>query len=522
MRCRAIRITTDGNPAVGRALPIKLLVVAVFVVGNGFGCNGHGTAAEEERPKEVRTAIPAPRRAGEDWPRFLGPLGTGVSSETGLAESWPADGPPIVWSKSIGVGYSAPSVRGNRLVFHHRQGREEIVECVQADTGEPVWKYGYSTSYRDPYGYNDGPRCTPLLTKDRCYTFGAEGKLLCLNLETGNEIWLRDTQKDFKVPQAFFGVGCTPILEGNLLITLVGGQPNSGVVAFDAATGKTVWESVGRDTWHGAETGLSNSPKYEWTGDEMVVSYSSPFAATIHGRRHILCLMRQGLVSVDPNDGAVNFKYWFMSRDYESVNAARPVVIGDKIFLSAAYNVGSALLEVNPDGKSIREVWRNTRNMLNHWSTATVVGDNIYGFSGRHENEAELRCLEIATGKIVWKTSGFDGQIRDLEQDPKTGAILDKKSGQTIPFPFFGRGSMTLADGKFLVLGERGTLALAKVNSEKFEEISRTSYKEISYPVWPAPVLSHGFLYLRDEDTLLCLDLIPANDDKKSSKGTAR
>jgi outer membrane protein assembly factor BamB len=479
----------------------------LFALG---GCGGAGDAAGQEPQNAGATAAPVEVRAGEDWPMFLGPRGTGVSDETALMESWPAEGPPVAWSKSIGVGYSAPSVLGHRLVFHHRQGREEIVECLRADTGEPLWKHAYPTSYRDPYGYNDGPRCTPLLTKDRCYTFGAEGMLLCLDLESGSEIWLRDTQQDFKVPQAFFGVGCTPILEGSLLIALVGGQPNSGVVAFDAATGKTVWESVGRDTWDGAATGWSSDPNYKWTGEEMVASYSSPIAATIHGQRHILCLMRQGLVSVDPQSGAVNFKYWFTSRDYESVNAARPVVIGDRVFISAAYNVGSALLEVGKDGKSVAEVWRNPRNMLTHWSTAIAVDGHIYGFSGRHENEGELRCLDAATGKVVWKTNGYDGQISDLEQDPLTGAIREKGTTKIIPFPFFGRGSKTLADGKFIVLGERGTLAFVKLNAAKFEEISRVSYKEISYPAWPAPVLSRGRLYLRDEDTLLCLDLAPA------------
>jgi len=485
------------------------------------GCGAGDTAAGEAGDVEVRAAPAGEARTGEDWPIFLGPRGTGESGETGLLEEWPEEGPPILWSKNIGVGYSAPSVRGNRLVFHHRQGREEIVECVRADTGDPLWKHALPTEYRDPYGYNDGPRCTPLLTETRCYTFGAEGKLLCVDLESGNQIWLRDTLKDFQVPQAFFGVGCTPILEGNLIIALVGGQPNSGVVAFDAETGKTVWESVGRDTWEGAETGWSSPAKYRWTGDEMVASYSSPVAATIHGHRHVLCLMRQGLVSVDPKDGHVNFKYWFMSRDYESVNAARPVVIGDRIFLTAAYNVGSALLEVNQDGRGIREVWRNPRNLLAHWSTPIAIGEHIYGFSGRHENEGELRCLDIATGKVAWQSNGFSGSLDDLEQDRFTGAIRDRKTGKTIPFPFYGRGSKILADGKFIILGERGTLALARVSSEKLEEISRASYPQISYPAWAAPVLSRKRLYLRDEHSLVCLDLAPRLAGSSDGKETA-
>ena len=199
---------------------------------------------------------------------------------------------------------------------------------------------------------------TPLLTKDRCYTFGAEGKLICLDLEKGKPVWTRDVRADFNVPAGFFGVGCTPILEGNLLIALVGGQPDDGVVAFDAGTGKTVWKNVGQKTWDGATTDWPTEPKYRWTGTEMVVSYSSPIAATIHGRRHILCLMRQGLVSVDPADGHVNFSHWFCSRDYESVTAARPVVIDDKIFISAAYKVASALLQVAPSGRDVTVLWR--------------------------------------------------------------------------------------------------------------------------------------------------------------------
>lgn len=449
-------------------------------------------------------------RAGEDWPIFLGPEGTSISRETGLLDSWPESGPPVLWRAKLGVGYSAPSVRGNRLVVAHRQGREEIIDCLRADTGEPLWNFRYPTDYRDPYGYNDGPRCTPLLTKDRCYTFGAEGVLVCLDLESGTEIWRRETAKDFDIPQAFFGVGCTPILEGDLLITLVGGQPNSGVVAFNATNGRTVWESVGRDTWDGVETG---GPKYRWTGKEMVVSYSSPFGATIHGERHILCLMRQGLVSLDPKNGSDRFKYWFMSDDYESVNAARPVVIGDKVFISAAYESGSALLEVQKDGKSVQEVWRNRRNMLAHWSTPLVLGEHIYGFSGRHENQGELRCLDVAKGKVLWRTTGWSGPLNDLEQNSATGEIRLKSTGKTIPFPFYGRGSKILADGKFIVLGERGTLALVKASSEKFEEISRTSYPEIGYPAWAAPVLSRKRLYLRDEHDLICLDLAPATKE---------
>jgi outer membrane protein assembly factor BamB len=456
-------------------------------------------------PAPLAPAATSTPGTGTDWPWFLGPEHTGISTETGLLPQWRAEGPPLVWSIDVGTGYSAPSVRGERLVVHHRQDANEVVECVDALTSKPRWRYDYPSRFSDPYGYNNGPRCSPLLTEDRCYTLGAEGKLVCLKLDDGGHVWTRDLLKDFQVPEGFFGVGATPILEGDRLIVLVGGQPNSGVVALDAATGKTQWESVGRDTWNGVPD--ERGDPYEWIGDEMVVSYSSPIAATIHGRRHVLCLMRQGLVSVDPADGRVNFKYWFRSDVHESVNAARPVVVNDTILLSAAYRVGSSLLRVKPDGKSYDVVWRDERNLLAHWTTPIHHDGYYYGFSGRHEQEGELRCIKAEDGSVVWSTDGWGKPLDGIGQDSRTGGAVEAKTGAAIPWPFYGRGSAVLADGKLIVLGERGTLALTEIGPGGWKEISRCAVPRMKYPSWAAPVLSRGRLYLRSEEALVCLDL---------------
>lgn len=440
-----------------------------------------------------------------DWPWFLGPTHDGVSNETGLLKTWPEGGPPLVWQRDVGTGYSAPSVRGEKLVLHHRVGEEEVIECFHALTGESLWNYRYDSRFRDPYGYNNGPRCSPILTDDRCYTFGAEGKLVCLSLADGKQLWTRDCLADFTVPRGFFGVGSTPILERDRLIVAVGGQPNSGVVAFSAADGRTLWEAVGRETWNGVKDELGDS--YEWTGDEMIVSYSSPIAATIHGKRHVLCLLRQGLVSLDPTTGRENFKYWFRSDAHESVNAARPVVVGDTVLVSAAYRVGSALLRVHPDGSAYDVVWRDREDLLAHWTTPIYRDGHYYGFSGRHEQEGELRCIKAEDGAVVWSTTGWEGSLDALGQDPQTGDIVDRRTGKTIPWPFYGRGSAIWAEGKFIILGERGTLALADVSPTGWKEISRYAAPRMKNPSWTAPVLAHGQLYLRCEDALVCLDL---------------
>jgi outer membrane protein assembly factor BamB len=441
----------------------------------------------------------------EDWPWFLGQRHTGVSGEN-LQLDWTAEAPPVLWKAPIGTGYSAPSVLEDRVVVHHREGNREIVSCREVTTGKEIWAHAYPTTYEDPYGYNNGPRCSPVLTEERCFTLGAEGILACTSMKDGKPLWEADLRSKFTLPDAFFGVGCSPILDEDRLIVLVGGQPNSGVVAFDVSTGNILWQAVGKDTWDGVETDQAGR-KHEWSDDEMLVSYSSPVIEEIHGTKHLLCLMRQGLVSLNPKNGEENFHYWFRPKVHESVNAARPVVIENRVFVSAAYQLGSAMLEIESDGKHFREIWRDRKNMLAHWSTPIHVDGCIYGFSGRHENEGELRCISVKDGSLLWQTTGYEGDLKDLNRDRTTGHIIDTRTGEEIPYPFYGRGSLIQVGKRFIVLGERGTISLVDVDQEKFREHGRFALDEIMYPAWAAPVLSDGRMYLRSEKWIVCLDL---------------
>jgi outer membrane protein assembly factor BamB len=444
--------------------------------------------------------------ASADWPQFLGPQRNGISSETGLLDRWPTNGPPLVWARKVGTGYSAPSVRDGALVLHHRESDQEIVEAMEAGSGRTLWRHAYASQFMDPYGYNNGPRCTPLLTSNRCFTWGAEGRLLCLELTTGRLIWRRDTAREWQAPEAFFGVGSTPLLEDGKLIVMVGGQPNAGVVALDAGTGKTLWENVGRKTWDGVvPIGWRTTKPYEWTGSEKLASYSSPIAATIHGERHLFCLMRQGLVSLNPTHGEVRFSRWFQAPVDEAVNAMTPVVENDLVFISAAYyRVGSVLFRAKPDGRSFEEVWRSPAdplardpdtgrfvqpNLEVHWSTPMLHHAHLYAFSGRNEPDASLRCVELATGRLKWS--------RDENW----------RGGRASQPAVYGRGAMILVDGKLLVLGEGGKLGLFRPNPEQPEEVCSWQVPQLHYPCWTAPVLSRKKLYLRSEAFLLCFDL---------------
>ena len=199
--------------------------------------------------------------------------------------------------------------------------------------------------------------------------------------------------------------------------------------------------------------------------------------------------MRQGLVSLDPITGAENFHFWFRSRLNDSVNAMNPVVQDDLILISGAYyHVGSVLLQIAKDGRSVKEMWRKTVLEI-HWNTPVLHQGNLYAFSGRNEPDATFRCVEMKTGKLLW------------DRDERWAKYSSKQP------PVYGRGSAILADGKLIVLGEGGKLGLFNVNPGQAEEISHFQVPELHFPCWAAPVLSNKRLFLRCEDAVVCFNL---------------
>lgn len=420
-----------------------------------------------------------PLRAGNDWPRFLGPFGTSVSAEKGIIGPWPASGLKLVWQKPLGTGYGMPAISQGRLFQFDRDGDRARLRCFDSITGEFFWKFDYPTDYEDYYGYDNGPRCCPVVDGDRVYIFGAEGMLHCLRADHGQLIWKVDTRSTFHVVQNFFGVGSAPVVEEDLLIVQVGGsvknQDNvgpvkgngSGVVAFDKLTGKVRYK----------------------IGDELS-SYSSPVATTIGGRRWCFVLARGGLLAFEPASGKIDFHFPWRARALESVNASNPVVVDDQVFISECYGPGSAILKVKDGGYDV--LWtdadkRFNKSMMCHWNTPIAYEGYLYGCSGRHPDEAELRCIELATGKVMWSQ------------------------------PDLTLSSLLMVEGHFICLTEDGKMLLLKVNPHKYEEISRMElYKRgdpesslIRPPCWAAPILSHGLLYIRGKGKLLCFELIP-------------
>jgi outer membrane protein assembly factor BamB len=386
---------------------------------------------------------------GADWPQFRGPQRNGISPEKGLVQTWTKNGPPLVWEMEVGEGFSGPVVAGNRLILFHRVGDEDVVQCLDADTGKKRWKFKYATAYQDEIGKGDGPRSAPVIAGKRVYTLGAQGQLHCLELDSGKKVWARSINDDYNVKKNFFGVGTTPLVEGNLLLVNVGGK-KAGIVAFARDTGKEVWKATNAGA-----------------------SYSSPVAATIDGTRHVIFFTREGVVSLDPKEGTVRFQKRWRSRSAASVNAATPVVVKDHVFISASYETGALLLKVSKD--SAKEVWKSDEVLSNHYETSIYHNGFLYGMDGRQESGAQLRCVEFKTGKVRWTREGF------------------------------GCGSMLLADGKLIILTEAGDLVLLEPTPAAYREKARASI--LTDPCRAPIALANGRLYLRDNKKLICLNL---------------
>ena len=224
--------------------------VLLILVTLQFISNRQAPAAGQEALRDIGT-----RKQGVDWPKFLGPTADSKSTEKGIITKWPKQGPRIVWQRKLGISYDIGTVSKGRYFQFDRIGDKATLFCLNAETGKQIWEFSYRTGYVDLYGYNSGPRASPIVDGNRVYIFGVEGMLHCLRASDGELVWKFDTAKQFGVVQNFFGAGSTPVIDGNLLIAMVGGSPmdaqelppgrldlvegnGSGIVAFNKFSGE--------------------------------------------------------------------------------------------------------------------------------------------------------------------------------------------------------------------------------------------------------------------------------------------
>ena len=490
-----------GIPPMPKPMLKRLSFVAVAAMALGAGRGAAGEPGSPPAEQHSPGMADLWTRPGEDWGTFLGPTANGRSGLKGMAVPWPADGPRIVWHRELGEGYCGPAVAQGRCVICDRIGQEIRVRCLEAETGRELWQQRYPTDYVDTFGYDGGPRAAAVIAGDAVITFGPEGRLECRSLADGASRWRIDTSKAYHVVRNFFGVSAAPLVvdigEERLVIVQVGGSPpgsappsperldlvkglDSGLVAFDLATGRERWRS-----------------------SDQLASYSTPVRATIGGRDRLLAWMRDRFLVVDPATGAIQADFRWRADELFSVVAASPVVAGDEVLLSETYSPGSVLLKVNPAGlQPVRQDAtrsRPNRSLKSHWATPVLHDGHLYGSSGRNAGDALLVCADWKTGAIRWSESGL------------------------------GRSSVVWADEHLIVLGEFGDLVLVKATPDRYAEVSRTRLVGLATdtpnaasrgtqenrvellvaPCWAAPVIAHGYLYVRGQGRLVCLDLLP-------------
>lgn len=395
----------------------------------------------------------APAVSG-DWPQILGPQRDGTAVGERLADAWGAGGPREVWKRpGLGAGFAGVAVSGDTLVLFHRQGNAEVLEALHPKTGKAKWKLTIPTTFRPSFTSDDGPRCVPLIRDGRVYVFGSQGVLACVDLATGRSIWQRRTHAEFDAPEGYFGAGSSPILEGDtLMVNVGGGRSGAGIVAFQAKTGKTLWKAT----------------------NEMA-SYSSPVARTIAGQRHVVFITRLQAVSLNPANGDIRFAIPFGKRG-PTVNGANPVLVGNKLFLSASYGVGAVYGSIGSD--AFGESWRSDELMSSQYATCVADGGKLYGIHGRQDvGAASLRCIDPERRRIQWSQDGLS------------------------------YGTLLKADGKLLILTCTGELILARVDPQRYQELARATVLQPTNRGYRLPALAAGRLYIRDDTTLKCLDL---------------
>jgi outer membrane protein assembly factor BamB len=398
-----------------------------------------------------------------DWPGFHGPHRRSVSTERGLLKEWPENGPGLLWTiEGLGRGLSNISIVGGRLftmgdrpIDGEAQGQFVIAYDLQ--TREEIW----ATEIGEPF--ENGPRCTPTVDGDLVYALGTDGRLVCLEIATGNVRWQRNLVDDFdgKI-MSIWKYSESPLIDGDRLICTPGGK-ETALVALDKHTGQLTWKCavplLGEKGADGA-------------------AYSSAVVAELAGVRQYVQLLGRGVVGVEAETGRF---LWGYNRIANNVaNITTPTVQGNYVFVSTAYSTGSALLEIVADGDQYRveEVYFiGPRDFQNHHGGVVLVDGHIYG--GHRPNRGDPTCIDASTGEVCW-----------TERAPASGSA-----------------GVLYADGHLVFRYDRGDVVLIEATPKEYRIKGQFTAITNEGPAWAHPVIHQGKLYLRHADVLACYDL---------------
>jgi len=390
-----------------------------------------------------------------DWPGWRGADRTGVSTETGLLREWPKDGPKRLWKATgLGGGYSTPSVAGGRLFVLGSKKEEEFLLALDIKDGKTLWSLKVGAVGENTGPAYPGPRCTPTVDGGRVYALGSDGDLVCAEAATGKLVWKRQIEKEFEGNRGTWAYCESPLIDGDVLVCTPGGE-QAALLALDKRNGKVIWKCP--------------------IEDANQAGYASAVVAEVGGMKQYVQFLGSGLIGVSARDGKFLWRY---KKNVGGVSAATPVVRDGLVYCTASAVSGDAggdaLLRLTLEqGKAGFKQEYYSRAMMNFHGGVVRVGEHLYG-----TNRTGLICVDFKTGKRVW---------------------LDR---------CVGHGSIMAADGHLYVRSDCGEVVLVEATPAGYREKGRFRETERSrFPTFCHPVVAGGWLYLRDEDRLLCYDV---------------
>lgn len=405
-------------------------------------------------------AVTALSTQSADWPQYRGADHNGTSTEP-ILKTWPGKLTKI-WSAPTPTGFSTITVADGIATTLVRRGEDEVCVALDAATGKELWatridvaKYdGGGDEGLDTNRGGDGPRSTPAISDAQVYTLSAHLALTCLDAKTGKQLWNKNLINEFGGKTFQWQSAASPLIDGDLIFVCSSStQPNSSLMAFNKKDGSLAWKALDEKATH-----------------------ASPIAATILGVRQVIFFVQSGLVSVEAATGKQLWRYRF---SFNTSTAASPVVDGDIVYCSAGYGTGSGAARISKegDGFTATELWRKKGDKdANHWSTPIAKDGYLYGiFDFKKYGEAPMKCMEIATGTVVWSQQGF------------------------------GPGGAVRIGNNVLALTDDGQLVLVEASTAGFKELGRE--KVISGKCWNTFGVSNGRAYVRSTKEGACVDL---------------
>jgi outer membrane protein assembly factor BamB len=420
----------------------------------------------------LQAAIFASVTIADDWPQWRGTKRDGVWRESGIVEKFDSPQLPIKWRAPIGSGYSGPTVSRGRVYVTDRitePRQRERVHCFDEATGERVWSHAYDAVYRFSGGYNAGPRAAVTIADGKAYSLGAMGHLFCFDAGKGDILWEKDLNALYSIRMPLWGIACSPLVEGNLLIVVAGGE-NATLVAFDKQTGEEKWKAL----------------------DDRA-QYSAPIVVEQAGERVLVCWTGDNVVGLDPRNGDEYWKAPLVPKSMP-IGVASPITDGKRVFVSSFYD-GSLMLRLTGNGTPRAEqIWRErgpsevqTKSLHCMISTPVIDGDYVYGV----DSYGELRCLNANTGERIWE------------------------SQQAVPRGRWSNIHIVRHGDRYVMFNERGDLIFARLSPEGYEEISRTKLLEPTTGqlnqrggvCWSHPAFANRHVFARNDEELVCARL---------------